>query len=293
MRFLLCFGATLVTLNIVPSVSSLQNDTLNDIVPDDFVQSKVLAFDEGHFEVAGKLGKLDLVHKDHHRHLGTSDFPMGGFLIKWALIVFFVLTPLAFFPLLFLFVRGQPKEQKDDEADDDSNTPSGQQPLKNLKRAILLWPTIAHLDPYLQEPAATEKDGIVQVKGNTGEAYYLLDPSVSMQNSFTGQLYHPPSGMVFVPVHQYIFQPDAGLYVDILNGELVAPQPNHVYNRETNKLYERCLGLGYSMASSAFYIPRQPVIPEKLTTVVPVRRLLPEELTDSYRPKYIELLAKE
>lgn len=299
--FVTLFFYTLTEL--IDPLSALPNETIfNAFVPDDFVQSFVSYNAEEH--LGAELVKK--VPQNFHQHQVSSDFTVGGFVLKWALIVLTVLTPLALFPLLFLFVRNQAKvAEEDDEADDDeSNSPStggGQkQQLKSLKGAIHLWPTIAQTDAYLNQKdlysKLTEVKGksIVQVNASTGESHYLLDAKVSMQSSLSGQLYHLPSGLVFSPIHQYIYQPDACLYVNILNGELSAPQANHVYNRETNKLYERCLGLGYNFLSSTFYIPPQPVIQEnQQTLVVAIRRLLPEELTDSYRPMYEELLKNE
>src|SRR5699024_1653313 len=101
-------------------------------------------------------------------------------------------------PILFLFARSGNPPVGDKHEDEDEASPSTASEFKNLKRPICLLSTIVNQDPYLLDQRNLDcKHGLVQIHASLLEPYYRLEPSVSLQSTTTGMLYHPPSGLLF------------------------------------------------------------------------------------------------
>ena len=71
------------------------------------------------------------------------------------------------------------------------------------------------------------------------------------------------------------------------------PQANQVFNLKTNKLYERCLAVGYNEQTGQFFLPQMPTHPKKSLELPSIRRVEPEELPRQYQSAYLQLLNGE
>ena len=213
--------------------------------------------------------------KDRSLEDRTTVFPVSLICLKWSLIIVGSIVPLILLPILFMFTRSRSSEEVSAISEhilsnnDDLSpqcltlTSNATSVMQKLPHPVILIPTISGHDSFLNDPtncqlSETSLHGLIQMNSKISkEPFYYLDPKFSLQNIENGQLYNLPSGLVFNPIHEFIFHPEEQVNVQILTSSTGEPQLNQVYNPKTNKMYERCMNVDSNSKVGNFFLPRQ------------------------------------
>lgn len=227
------------------------------------------AYAERGFQRPQGLG-AHVVPREPHKAETTTERYAVPWLLKYALIAIILIIPLLLIPFLFILLIIDWNTERQEKI----LKQKGEKILNNnLSGTMTLMPTMPRRHVY---PArASDYDNLVKVSTFHSERVYVLSKDTTIYWPLTGQIYHPHSGVLFNPIHDYSFKPTVHKNVNMENQVTIDTCTNLVYNPNDNKLYERCLSLAYNPDQKLYFLPPEPsYTPEDM----PIRRVRAAEL---------------
>lgn len=237
-------------------------------------------------------------------------------IIKFCLVAVAITIPLILIPALFLYARvGNGSEEEYNEKDAASENQQNEEKLETVLDEVILLPTMPlEHDPYLADESNWSGHlSAVAMSNESGNPFgYRLQPGVTMYRPLTGQLYHPPSGLLFnrLPL-EVTFDPESGCAVHQNNPDkLLSVNSNLVYLAEpgdVHYLYERSLALSFvaneeddnGNGNGTWRLAPSPVVKSaisgqsfQLPILNSIRRARIEELPAVFAAPYSRLLAQ-
>lgn len=236
----------------------------------------------------------------HHNLSQSTEIYIDDRIIK--LILFSVLTFFAFilclililcFIDIFIYMIGDKSDEQQQQQHSETAVQSQPAEMVYISCQIDLYPIMEKNDYYIMDQVNWNHRDLIK-RNKDGNLFYRLDPDKALIRLETEQLYHPSSGIIFVPRGPFYWDHKSKRLVHINDYSIkLQPRSNDVYDIATNRVYERCFALAFMKNGNGQYnchLPRSPAVSPTSAMIDPVRRVQPEELPSIMVKHYKKLL---